>query len=466
MNNSVQLVLRQIPSVNKILQDSVMKSIIADYGEKLVKISINSVLGEIKSNILNGLVDNIPNYDDIVNQIKVEVNSKALPSLRKVINGTGIILHTNLGRASLPESVLNQMQRIASGYSNLEFDLETGKRGSRYAHVAGLISKITGAEDAVVVNNNAAAVMLVLSTLASKGDVVISRGELVEIGGSFRVPEIITSTGGNLIEVGTTNKTHLNDYAEKINEETTALLKVHTSNYKVIGFTEGVSTQELHQLAKENNLPLIVDLGSGLLVDLSKYINYKEPTVQEMVKNSDIVTFSGDKLLGGPQIGVIAGKKKYIDKIKKNQLLRALRVDKLTLSSLEIILREYYLKDEKELLASIPVLKKLTESSDNLEQKAKDLLIILKANNKLNLKIIEDYSKVGGGSLPGLELPTYLVAIKAEGISVNKLESRLRKIDIPIIGRTIKDYFCLDLRTIEENEYEIIKDGLCRIISN
>ena len=466
MNNSVQLVLRQIPSVNKILQDSVMKSIIADYGEKLVKISINSVLGEIKSNILNGLVDNIPNYDDIVNQIKVEVNSKALPSLRKVINGTGIILHTNLGRASLPESVLNQMQRIASGYSNLEFDLETGKRGSRYAHVAGLISKITGAEDAVVVNNNAAAVMLVLSTLASKGDVVISRGELVEIGGSFRVPEIITSTGGNLIEVGTTNKTHLNDYAEKINEETTALLKVHTSNYKVIGFTEGVSTQELHQLAKENNLPLIVDLGSGLLVDLSKYINYKEPTVQEMVKNSDIVTFSGDKLLGGPQIGVIAGKKKYIDKIKKNQLLRALRVDKLTLSSLEIILREYYLKDEKELLASIPVLKKLTESSDNLEQKAKDLLIILKANNKLNLKLIEDYSKVGGGSLPGLELPTYLVAIKAEGISVNKLESRLRKIDIPIIGRTIKDYFCLDLRTIEENEYEIIKDGLCRIISN
>ena len=466
MNNSVQLVLRQIPSVNKILQDSVMKSIIADYGEKLVKISINSVLGEIKSNILNGLVDNIPNYDDIVNQIKVEVNSKALPSLRKVINGTGIILHTNLGRASLPESVLNQMQRIASGYSNLEFDLETGKRGSRYAHVAGLISKITGAEDAVVVNNNAAAVMLVLSTLASKGDVVISRGELVEIGGSFRVPEIITSTGGNLIEVGTTNKTHLNDYAEKINEETTALLKVHTSNYKVIGFTEGVSTQELHQLAKENNLPLIVDLGSGLLVDLSKYINYKEPTVQEMVKNSDIVTFSGDKLLGGPQIGVIAGKKKYIDKIKKNQLLRALRVDKLTLSSLEIILREYYLKDEKELLASIPVLKKLTESSDNLEQKAKDLLIILKANNKLNLKVIEDYSKVGGGSLPGLELPTYLVAIKAEGISVNKLESRLRKIDIPIIGRTIKDYFCLDLRTIEENEYEIIKDGLCRIISN
>lgn len=466
MNNSVQLVLRQIPSVNKILQDSVMKSIIADYGEKLVKISINSVLGEIKSNILNGLVDNIPNYDDIVNQIKVEVNSKALPSLRKVINGTGIILHTNLGRASLPENVLNQMQRIASGYSNLEFDLETGKRGSRYAHVAGLISKITGAEDAVVVNNNAAAVMLVLSTLASKGDVVISRGELVEIGGSFRVPEIITSTGGNLVEVGTTNKTHLNDYAEKINEETTALLKVHTSNYKVIGFTEGVSTQELHQLAKENNLPLIVDLGSGLLVDLSKYINYKEPTVQEMVKNSDIVTFSGDKLLGGPQIGVIAGKKKYIDKIKKNQLLRALRVDKLTLSSLEIILREYYLKDEKELLASIPVLRKLTESSDNLEQKAKDLLIILKANNKLNLKIIEDYSKVGGGSLPGLELPTYLVAIKAEGISVNKLESRLRKIDIPIIGRTIKDYFCLDLRTIEENEYEIIKDGLCRIISN
>ncbi|WP_087118795.1 L-seryl-tRNA(Sec) selenium transferase [Ligilactobacillus salivarius] len=466
MNNSVQLVLRQIPSVNKILQDSVMKSIIADYGEKLVKISINSVLGEIKSNILNGLVDNIPNYDDIVNQIKVEVNSKALPSLRKVINGTGIILHTNLGRASLPENVLNQMQRIASGYSNLEFDLETGKRGSRYAHVAGLISKITGAEDAVVVNNNAAAVMLVLSTLASKGDVVISRGELVEIGGSFRVPEIITSTGGNLVEVGTTNKTHLNDYAEKINEETTALLKVHTSNYKVIGFTEGVSTQELHQLAKENNLPLIVDLGSGLLVDLSKYINYKEPTVQEMVKNSDIVTFSGDKLLSGPQIGVIAGKKKYIDKIKKNQLLRALRVDKLTLSSLEIILREYYLKDEKELLASIPVLKKLTESSDNLEQKAKDLLIILKANNKLNLKIIEDYSKVGGGSLPGLELPTYLVAIKAEGISVNKLESRLRKIDIPIIGRTIKDYFCLDLRTIEENEYEIIKDGLCRIISN
>ena len=466
MNNSVQLVLRQIPSVNKILQDLVMKSIIADYGEKLVKISINSVLGEIKSNILNGLVDNIPNYDDIVNQIKVEVNSKALPSLRKVINGTGIILHTNLGRASLPENVLNQMQRIASGYSNLEFDLETGKRGSRYAHVAGLISKITGAEDAVVVNNNAAAVMLVLSTLASKGDVVISRGELVEIGGSFRVPEIITSTGGNLVEVGTTNKTHLNDYAEKINEETTALLKVHTSNYKVIGFTEGVSTQELHQLAKENNLPLIVDLGSGLLVDLSKYINYKEPTVQEMVKNSDIVTFSGDKLLGGPQIGVIAGKKKYIDKIKKNQLLRALRVDKLTLSSLEIILREYYLKDEKELLASIPVLKKLTESSDNLEQKAKDLLIILKANNKLNLKIIEDYSKVGGGSLPGLELPTYLVAIKAEGISVNKLESRLRKIDIPIIGRTIKDYFCLDLRTIEENEYEIIKDGLCRIISN
>lgn len=380
------------------------------------------------------------------------------PSLKRVINATGVIIHTNLGRAPLSKRAIEEIIKIAKYYSNLEFDLKEGKRGSRYVHVESILKEITGAESVLIVNNNAAAVLISLNTLAFQKEVIVSRGELVEIGGSFRIPEVMKWAGCILKEVGTTNKTHLFDYENAINENTALILKVHRSNFEIIGFTEEVKIEQLVELGKRKNLPVMEDLGSGCFVDFSKYHLKKEPTVQEVLRAGvDIVTFSGDKLLGGPQAGIILGKKEYIEKIKKNPLNRALRIDKLTLAGLEATLRIY--RDEKLAIEYIPVLKMILTSKEKLRKKANYLrkkLEELKLD-KFKFEIIETVNKTGGGALPTLDLPSYAIAIYSS-LSPQSIQKFLRENDPPIITRIEEDKILIDVRCLFDEDYsEIIK---------
>ncbi len=381
------------------------------------------------------------------------------PSLKRVINATGVVVHTNLGRSPLSERVVKEIVKAAKFYSNLEFDLEEGKRGSRYVHVEEILKEITGAESALVVNNNAGAVLISLNTLAYGKEVIVSRGELVEIGGSFRIPEVMKWAGCRLKEVGTTNKTHIFDYENAITEDTALLLKVHKSNFSIVGFTKEVSNKELVTLAKKYGLPVMEDLGSGCFVDFSKYGYKKEPTVQETLSSGiDIVTFSGDKLLGGPQAGIILGKKEFIEKIKKNPLNRALRIDKLTLAGLEATLRLY--RDESMALEHIPVLKMILAPSEDLKKKARRLCNKLKRLKILGVKfqVIKTISKTGGGALPTLELPSYAVGVSFSKVSPQKLQKFLRKNEPPIIVRIDEDLLLIDVRCLFEEDYpEIIK---------
>jgi len=389
----------------------------------------------------------------ILSRAKTMTTAAMQPNLRPVINATGIIIHTNLGRSLLADSALENIQQIAAGYSNLEFDLKAGERGSRYSSVEELICEISLAEAALVVNNNAGAVLLSLETIASGKNVIVSRGELVEIGGSFRIPDVMTKSGAILREVGTTNRTHLRDYENAIDDHTGLLLKVHTSNYSVVGFTSGVSLQELVALGKQHNIPVMEDLGSGTFMDLSQYGLQKEPTVQEAVATGvDVVTFSGDKLLGGPQTGVIAGSKQMLDRIKQNPITRALRIDKLTLAALEATLRLY--RDRTTVLDRIPTLRMLTMPSNIIATKAEKLLKLLQElhDERLEVHIFEAVSRAGGGSLPMLQLPSRSVGVKIAGVSANRIDTWLRAYHLPIIGRIEADFFMMDVRTVREKE--------------
>ena len=338
------LLYRNIPKVDLLLEESAIQEMIARYGRETVMESIREEMDELRA-----FIGNCEDEEEAKRQIELlpthivmRTEKMHRPNIRSVINGTGTILHTNLGRAPISREHMQYISAIATGYSNLEYNLEAGRRGERYSHFEKLLCKLTGAEAAMAVNNNAAAVMLILSTMAKGGEVIVSRGELVEIGGKFRIPDVMEQSGATLVEVGTTNKTHLSDYENAVTEETKALLKVHTSNYRIVGFTDTVGIDELIPLSKEKDIPVIEDLGSGVLIDLSKYGLTYEPTVQESIrKGADVVCFSGDKLLGGPQAGIIIGKKKYIDQMMKNQLTRALRIDKFTATALEVVLQEY-----------------------------------------------------------------------------------------------------------------------------
>lgn len=385
------------------------------------------------------------------------------PHLKKVINATGVVLHTNLGRAVMDEGALQALGAVASGYSNLEYDLDKGERGSRYDHLIHRVRMITGAEDAMVVNNNAAAVMLVLSTVARQKEVITSRGELIEIGGSFRIPSVMEESGALLREVGTTNKTHVRDYEQALNENTAALLRVHTSNYKVVGFTSGVKREEMVALrdawAKDTGirLPIIEDLGSGVLVDLSEYGLPREPTVQEaLAAGMDIVTFSGDKLLGGPQAGIIAGKASWIERMRKNQLTRALRVDKLTIAALEYTFSLYL--DPDTLLQKNPTLRMLTETPESLAHRAGKLAAGLGSIPGLTVAVEETRSKVGGGSLPEADLPSF--AVRIEGIPAQRLERALRKQRVPVVALQREDCVWMDVRTIANHEFDLVKEAV------
>ena len=453
--------LSQIPAINKILLLDEIKELMNTYTEVAIKSAIKQYIEEIKQAILNEELSEVPSLSKIVGEVARIVEKEDKNSLRRVINATGTILHTNLGRSLLSEKIKENIESVAFNYSNLEFDIDNKKRGSRYVHLIDIIKKLTGAEDVLVVNNNAAAVLLTLNTLVKDQEIIVSRGELVEIGGAFRIPEIIKLSGGVPVEVGTTNKTHLKDYENAITEETGALLKVHTSNYKILGFTESVSNEEISYLARENELVSINDLGSGQFVDFSKFGLPYEPTVKEILDSGiDIVTFSGDKLLGGPQAGIIVGKKKYIEKMKKNQLTRALRVDKMTLASLEATLKLYL--DEKEALEHIPTLHMISLSKERLFGKA-DVLKTKLSDLDFDIRIEEDKAEVGGGSYPASYLESVAVKLTHRKLHATEIERKLLEVEIPIITRIKDNSIILDMRTLRTREFDIVKQALIEV---
>jgi L-seryl-tRNA(Ser) seleniumtransferase len=371
-------------------------------------------------------------------------------SLRRAINATGVVLHTGLGRAVLSKAAADAVAEAARNHSLLEIDPESGERGSRLAHVAGLLRELTGAEDALVVNNCAAAVFFAVGALAAGREVVIARGQLVEIGGSFRIPDVIRSAGARLVEVGTTNKVRLRDYAEAITDQTALLLRVHPSNFRIVGFTEEPSLEELTALGRERGLAVMDDLGSGALIDLSCYGLVAEPTVHASVRaGADVITFSGDKLLGGPQAGLVLGRADLTAKLKRHPLMRVLRVDKLTLSALEATLRLY--RDEAIALREVPTLSALTAPADALESRARELAVRL-APLGLDVVLEAGISQVGGGSLPGEELPTTLVSVRKEGVSTAELARRLRTGEPSVWARIQRDRLVFDLRTVRVEE--------------
>ena len=390
---------RSIPKVDILLEDERIQNAASIYERDTVMDAIRE-----QTEYVRGLIRTCDEeetirrgIDNLIPDIIRRVEKMHTPDMRPVINATGTILHTNLGRAPISREHMARLAEVACGYSNLEYDLEAGRRGERYSHFEKLLCKITGAEAAMAVNNNASAVMLILSSMAKGGEVVVSRGELVEIGGKFRIPDVMEQSGARLVEVGTTNKTHYSDYADAVTEETKAFLKVHTSNYRIVGFTESVGIDDLIPLGQEYDLPIIEDLGSGVLIDLSKYGLTYEPTVQDSIrKGADVVCFSGDKLLGGPQAGIIVGKKKYIDKMKKNQLTRALRIDKFTATALELVLQEYL--SEENAVNKIPVLRMITKSAEEVEKSARRFKRMLERKGlKAAITLQKCESQIGGG---------------------------------------------------------------------
>lgn len=452
-----------IPKVDDILGRDNIKKILETIPRNVVLDSIREETKLIREKIKNNKQEE--EILEVINNLELSIISNAeyknSYKLRRVINATGVVVHTNLGRSVINEKIMENINDVVTHYSNLEFDLLKGVRGSRYSHVEEIIAKCTGAEAAMVVNNNAAAVLLVLNTMAKGRDVIVSRGELIEIGGSFRIPDVMIQSSAHLVEVGTTNKTHLFDYEKAISEDTAALLKVHTSNYRILGFTSSVDAIDLIELKNKYNLPIIEDLGSGVLLDLSKYGLEYEPTVQDSIKNGiDIVTFSGDKLLGGPQAGIIVGKKQYIEAMKKNQLTRALRVDKFTIAALEGTLK-YYM-DEENVVNEIPTIRMLTDSIESINNKALKLKRYIDNIDidYFDIAIEDEFSEVGGGSLPLERIPTKCLVLSLDGKGLQKFEECLRRFSIPIIARLYKDRVYFDLRTIEEDEISIVAEGI------
>lgn len=439
---------RLIPKMDDLLANRAIQDLVAEHGREQVVVVLRNVLQELRESIAIGSqsLDILISISSIGEMVAKETKRRNSPSLRRVINATGIPLHTNLGRAPLAEQAIAAVVQAARGYSNLEYDLTRGERGSRHDHVRELLREITGCEDAIAVNNNAAAVLLVLSSLAQGKEVVVSRGQLVEVGGSFRIPDVMEQGGALLREVGATNKTHLSDYERVINHNTAALLKVHTSNFRVIGFTEDVSTEALVELSHQHGLLAIEDLGSGVLI-----AGYGEPTVQEIVATGmDIVTFSGDKLMGGPQAGLIVGKAECIARIRTHPLARALRLDKMTLAALESTLRLYRHAEHRQ---EIPLVRMLNLSQDDLFHAAEELRDKVNAIAGLTAQVIECVGQVGGGSLPGRDIPGFAVAITSP-LSCVSFEGRLRQAEIPVIARILHDRVLLDPRTILPHDTE------------
>lgn len=455
MNTTEQL-LRSIPNVDRLLHSPSISA--SDLPRSVVTDAVRRTLAHLRAQILDGIVSAVPEDDALCEAALRDAEADYNAGLRSVVNGTGVILHSNLGRSCLSLKAAEAVYNAAVGFSCLEYDLDKGRRGSRTAVLEAQLKKITGAEAAIVVNNNAAAVLLILSAIATGGDVIVSRGELVEIGGSFRVPEIMEQCGCNLREVGTTNKTRLDDYEDAIGGDVRALLKVHTSNFKIIGFTEDVSIQDLAALGQKYSLPVIEDIGSGALLRPEQFGLAGEPFARDsLATGADIVSFSGDKLLGGPQAGIILGKEIYLKKMKKHPLYRALRMDKLTIAALEATLRAY--ADAETAKQELPILRMLSSSPESLREKA-DILCGHLSARAITAEVTPVMSTVGSGSVPGLDLPSSAVALTALPFSADELDRRLRMLPKPIIGRIIKDRYVLDVRTIFDNELEYVGEAV------
>lgn len=460
----IKSLLSSLPSVDEVLKSQAVVQWQKKYPRRQVLQSIREVIDNHRKAILAGKIEDA-GYDAMIVKIHEKLKKLAEYSLKNVINATGIVIHTNLGRSLLSEGVMQHVKDIATGYSNLEYDIEKGIRGKRYSHIQKLTSQITGAENCLIVNNNAAAVFICLNAIAKDREVIVSRGELVEIGGSFRVPDIMKSSGAILKEVGTTNKTHIYDYEKAITENTALILKVHQSNFRMTGFTQFPSLEELVSIGRRFNLPVMFDLGSGCLIDLKPYGIYIETTVQDVLKAGvDIVTFSGDKLLGGPQGGIIAGRSELIERISKNPLMRAVRVDKMTLAAYEATLNLYL--DEEKAKTTIPTLRMLMENKENIRNRAKKALLKLKKKANFSLhevadvSIVRDSSKSGGGALPEIEFMTYAIAVKPCKISAAALGQKLRLNSPPIIARIQDERVLLDMRTVQDSEIERLTEGI------
>jgi L-seryl-tRNA(Ser) seleniumtransferase len=465
-----QVLLRMLPGIDHILELAKTEPFFENIPKSVLTRSSRLVVETLRTDILQSktaITEQQLSDVSILDMVKRHVKKTMTPNLIRTINATGVVVHTNLGRSLLADDAVENLLTIAKRYSNLEFDLAKGKRGSRYSSVESILCELSGAEAAMVVNNNAGAVLLCLETIAKDKKVIVSRGELVEIGGSFRIPDVMAKSGGILKEVGTTNRTHLKDYEKAIEHDTGLLLKVHTSNYSIVGFTANISLADLVTLGAKFQIPVMKDLGSGTFIDFSAYGLAKEPTVQETVATGpDVVTFSGDKLLGGPQAGIIVGKKTFVDEIKQNPLTRALRIDKLTLAALESTLRHY--RSQNEALNAIPTLRMITRPLDDLNAQAKTLENMLKGlgDTRLTFSRINIFSKVGGGALPLLSLPSRGLSVKIKGLTPNALEKHLRNNAIPIIGRIEEDIFVLDMRTLQNDELPLIKNAVEKVLND
>ena len=459
---SIQDELRKLPGVDQVLQNPAIASLHRIYGHDLVVAAARDALAELRRAIRDGQASR---EDTVVARIQAHVQSSVRPTLRPVINATGVILHTNLGRAPLSDSVLGAMRDAASGYSNLEYDLEAGRRGSRYSHAQALLCRLTGAESALVVNNNAGAVVLMLSALAKGREVIISRGQLVEIGGGFRIPDVMAQSGARLIEIGTTNRTYSRDYAAAIGDETAALLRVHSSNYRVTGFTHQPTLSDLVDTARavgaHRGISCLVldDLGSGTLIDTSLFGMAREPMVQDSVRDgADMTTFSGDKLLGGPQAGIILGKADLVEDLSHHPLTRALRVGKTTMAGIEANLL-HYLKGEA--LTEIPIWRMISQSPEQIERRARDLVDAL-GPLTTGCELFDGRSMVGGGSLPGESLATTLIGIRCGDAAA--LAATLRTTPPAIVGRVQDDRVVLDLRTVLPRQMDTLVGRLRELL--
>lgn len=469
MDQRKQAQLKQLPGVDRILEygsggqhfDKIPKSVLIP--------AIRTTIDSLRDDILNSkqpLDNSCFSIETLVETVKQRVADTMGLKLKRTVNATGVVVHTNLGRSLLPSRVLDHLATISSRYSNLEFDLEKGRRGSRYSAVEGILCELSGAPAAMVVNNNAAAVLLCLDTLSSGREAIVSRGELVEIGGAFRIPDVMAKSGAILKEVGTTNRTHPRDYENAIGDQTGLLFKAHTSNYSIVGFTAAVSLADLVSIGRQHNIPVMEDLGSGTLVDLSNYGMIKEPTIQEsLAAGVDVVTFSGDKLLGGPQAGIILGGKRHIQQIRANPLTRALRIDKMTLAALEGTLTIY--RDERQAMREIPTLSMLNMPLAAIEARAADLKARLEkiSGGRIEVALLSCASRAGGGSLPLLKLPSRCVGVNIAGISANAIERWLRQCTPPVIGRIENDSFIIDPRTLQEDELDIIETAFKQMLA-
>ena len=458
-----------LPAVDRILRLPAISALIEAYGRTAVTVSVRAVLAELREAIGSGGSGSQPDLSDaaLAKRIASLLEARAQPSLRPVFNLTGTVLHTNLGRAMLPGEAIEAVAQISAGASNLEFDVETGRRGDRDAHLDTLVCELTGAEAATIVNNNAAAVLLVLNSLALRKEVPVSRGELIEIGGAFRMPDIMSRAGCKLVEVGTTNRTHAKDYEGAIGPRTALIMKVHASNYVVTGFTAEVPEKQLAEIAHRQDLPFVVDLGAGSLVDLRQYGLPHEPTASETLANgADLVTFSGDKLLGGPQAGIIVGRADLIAKIKHNPMKRALRCDKMTIAALAAVLRLH--SDPERLAQRLPVIRLLSRPQEDIEQQALRIQPLLqeRLGGAATVEVAHCQSQIGSGSLPVEKLPSAALMLSPEtdkrgrGRAFERIAAAFRGLPISVIGRIQDDRFVMDLRCLTDEQGFVDQFGL------